>query len=403
MAYLTMLQTRASMVNASATVLSEACTVAIRYSAIRRQGFINNSTADYKAEQYQVIDYPIQRHRLLKCLSQVIAIKAAANQMDDMMVQASEEDLGELHATSSSLKAYCTTVAATGIEQMRKCCGGAGFLAASGVGELESFWKGAFEQAEGDPAVLTLQHSRKLIKTYQAAKKGENVPKAMAYVKLLKDPQFDPIIHARPDSNFISENNLDGLLQFMRYRALVVLHEAASRFETALSEIKNFDLAWTKSMRWLHAASVCHTIYFILLSSINWTKNIPDIACRATLEKLVAYYALSEMEDGYQWGGLLTYQDQQNITIALQMISDNLRNEMVGVVTAFDISDATLNSVIGRRDGNVYEAIYESAIKSPLNIRADGSRITVPASLGFMEKYLDKEFLAKGELEISKL
>ena len=54
------------------------------------------------------------------------------------------------------------------------------------------------------------------------------------------------------------------------------------------------------------------------------------------------------MEDGYQWGGLLTYQDQQNITIALQMISDNLRNEMVGVVTAFDISDATLNSVIGR-------------------------------------------------------
>ena len=34
---------------------------------------------------------------------------------------------------------------------------------------------------------------------------------------------------------------------------------------------------------------------------------------------------------------------------------------------AFDIPDRVLNSTIGRKDGNVYEALYEAAKKSTLN------------------------------------
>lgn len=121
MAYLTMLQTRAGMVSASGAVLAEAATIAIRYSAVRKQGFVEPSKADFKSGQNKIIDYPIQRHRLLKALSTSVVIKAAGMQMIAMMGRASMDDLTELHATSSILKAHCTTLASHGIEQMSEC------------------------------------------------------------------------------------------------------------------------------------------------------------------------------------------------------------------------------------------------------------------------------------------
>ena len=119
MAYLTMLSTRASMVSASGSVLAEAATTAIRYSAVRKQGFVEPSKAGFQDNQNKIIDYPIQRHRLLKALSQAVVMKAAGIRMIGMMGQANMDDLTELHATSSILKAHCTTMASHGIEQMR--------------------------------------------------------------------------------------------------------------------------------------------------------------------------------------------------------------------------------------------------------------------------------------------
>ena len=56
----------------------------------------------------------------------------------------------------------------------------------------------------------------------------------------------------------------------------------------------------------------------------------------------------------------------------------------------------TIKIVLGTKDGNVYEAVYESMIKSPLNMNPDGTKITVPKSLRVLAPHLDKEFLARG-------
>merc|ERR1712048_1335764 len=44
-----------------------------------------------------------------------------------------------------------------------------------------------------------------------------------------------------------------------------------------------------------------------------------------------------------------------------------IRPDAVALVDAFGWTDEQLSSTLGRRDGNVYEAIYEQAKKSPLN------------------------------------
>lgn len=46
-----------------------------------------------------------------------------------------------------------------------------------------------------------------------------------------------------------------------------------------------------------------------------------------------------------------------------------VRPDAVALTDAFDWSDAELKSVLGRKDGRVYEALLESAKKDPLNAK----------------------------------
>jgi acyl-CoA oxidase len=44
-----------------------------------------------------------------------------------------------------------------------------------------------------------------------------------------------------------------------------------------------------------------------------------------------------------------------------------VRPDAVPLVDAFDIPDGVLDSALGRRDGRVYEALWDAAQKEPLN------------------------------------
>ena len=63
-AYITMMQVRAMIVMGTAKALSMACTITIRYSAVRKQGY----DEDGKTE-LQVLDYKQQQHRIFPLLS----------------------------------------------------------------------------------------------------------------------------------------------------------------------------------------------------------------------------------------------------------------------------------------------------------------------------------------------
>merc|ERR1712217_771497 len=67
-----------------------------------------------------------------------------------------------------------------------------------------------------------------------------------------------------------------------------------------------------------------------------------------------------------------------------------LRPDAVALVDSFGFTDAELKSTLGRYDGNVYEAIYEKALESPLN--------RSPKMLGWDEfaAVLDLDILREG-------
>lgn len=72
-------------------------------------------------------------------------------------------DLKEVAALSAGLKSLCTKIAVDGIEDLRKSCGGNGYLLHSGIAFMgnDYLWQ---VTAEGDYIILTLLTARFLIK-----------------------------------------------------------------------------------------------------------------------------------------------------------------------------------------------------------------------------------------------
>merc|ERR1712178_376997 len=75
----------------------------------------------------------------------------------------------------------------------------------------------------------------------------------------------------------------------------------------------------------------------------------------------------------------------------INTLLSEIRPDAVALVDAFGTSNAQLGSTLGRYDGDVYEAIYEEAKKSPLN------QSEVMIGWEDLSPNLDLDFLREGK------
>ncbi|GAB9477082.1 Peroxisomal acyl-coenzyme a oxidase [Globisporangium polare] len=136
--YFTMLQTRMGFVRSTGLALGKAATIAIRYSALREQGYDANNPKSN--DELKVLDYQTQQYRLLPLLAASYAITLAGNGVDAFTRELSEQmhkgntsmlDVG--HAISCGLKVLATDLTSGGVETCRRACGGHGYLLSSGI------------------------------------------------------------------------------------------------------------------------------------------------------------------------------------------------------------------------------------------------------------------------------
>eukprot|EP00413_Alexandrium_margalefii_P014827 CAMPEP_0204542642 /NCGR_PEP_ID=MMETSP0661-20131031/19132_1 /ASSEMBLY_ACC=CAM_ASM_000606 /TAXON_ID=109239 /ORGANISM="Alexandrium margalefi, Strain AMGDE01CS-322" /LENGTH=130 /DNA_ID=CAMNT_0051549347 /DNA_START=84 /DNA_END=473 /DNA_ORIENTATION=+ len=125
--------------------LGQAATIAVRYSCVRRQGF-KDTQADQPLALGEniVMDYKVQQYRTFKALGlaymfilngrwlneYLARVQKAVSEGDD----SAADELPELHASCAGLKVWATLYAHEGMEDMRRSCGGQGFLRSSGLG-----------------------------------------------------------------------------------------------------------------------------------------------------------------------------------------------------------------------------------------------------------------------------
>jgi acyl-CoA oxidase len=399
--YSTMMNARGGMVKGAGGNLAKAVTIATRYSCVRRQGFRDTKgTASYKAEEVPIIDHQVQQYRIFKQIAMTYAIKFTGmwmttqfNAIDGDNMSKNVESLPEIAATSAGLKALCTVFAWQGIEDCRKCCGGNGYLMVSGLSHLAAdyVWQ---TTAEGDWIILMLQTARFLMKALKHAKEGRPVTGPVGYLSVLHNnpaasdfSKFAPPRAKSPQDLF----NLNYLLDLFKYNALLAVASAGQDFEQQMAKSGKFDEAWNKCAIDMCIAVRCHCFAFMLSNFIDQINKVQEKDVHTVLSQLAALFACSTIIDDPGWIGTIDAQQLRMVKAAVVELLELLRPNAVPLVDAFEIPDRVLNSAIGRHDGNVYEALYEMAQKSPLNLQDP-----FVGYEEFLRPHLDLESLKRG-------
>jgi acyl-CoA oxidase len=182
--YATMVFVRTAIGLDVALQLRKAVTIAVRYSAVRRQG----EPAAGADREPRVLDYPTQQEKVLPPLALALGLHLAAtavweryNSVQVEVEQGDYTNLPGLHALACAIKVVVTAESARAVDQLRRACGGHGYMASSNLPCIFGMVTAACTY-EGENTVLLLQIARYLVKAADLAAEGADPPAGCPYL-----------------------------------------------------------------------------------------------------------------------------------------------------------------------------------------------------------------------------
>jgi len=429
-AYITMMQVRAHICNEAGKNLAMATTIAVRYSAVRRQGYDaddvagannnnkgnnkrnlpNSSSPPPPPRELQILDYKQQQHRLFSHLAESYCFFFTGKKVLERLREI-ERDLvappssgrrsgresrnsnpvltkavmQDIHASTSALKSFTTMVAADGMEDCRKACGGHGFLVCSGLPELVQTYL-QNPTVEGDNHMLPQQVVKVLVKVVQAVRKGSDMNEYRTCDSYLLLPSLQSIASsgtqercaARSESDLL---DLPTLLLAFRHRAARLLAEVATQLHEDGGR-KTQQQAWNDALVLMARVSRAYSQFLLLANFVEGIRHEEnrgggtigprEAAVLRDLARLFGLYWMErELGDFLEDGYLCPKQSRWVHACVIRQL-DAIRPNAVGLVDAWDFSDFRLKSALGRYDGDVYKAIMAAARRDPLNQQDPG-------------------------------
>eukprot|EP00644_Phytophthora_capsici_P004306 jgi/Phyca11/109589/e_gw1.17.16.1 len=373
--YFTMLQTRMVFIRSAGINLAKACTITIRYSAVRQQGYDANNLKS--EEELSVLDYQTQQYRLFPLLAAAYAIVLTGTLIGycaTMLQQTKRGDVSLLavgHVMSCGLKVLTTDLATAGIETARRACGGHGYLLSSGLPIL----LGDAVQTvttEGDNLVLSIQTARALIKILTSYKKTGKVPEPMAFLA-----NIDKRSSATPRTKkqwLDPRNYVEAFEQRFLYQLRTFVHKIST--ETSVTAgLQNNSMDTLKLTNSYASLVIVKTFAEAIQAPSTLTTEFLSSPSILNVVRLLCHlFALTQLEataGEFMESGCVFPNEMPIIRDNIEDLLKLIRPHAVTLVDGFNFSDHTLNSTLGRYDGNVYEALYESAQHDPLNHSSD--------------------------------
>lgn len=371
--YATMVYVRATIVRDAGDFLGRAVTIATRYTAVRRQ------TVPTPGErELQVLDYDNVQHTLLPLCATAFALKfmgkkmmAMYNDFDAARDRGDFSSLPELHALSSGLKSLCTDLAASGIEASRRTCGGHGYSVLSGLPTLFASYVQNVTW-EGDNNVMYLQTARYLLKLLVAAQRRGGGNGGMFSESFLDGKRCK--VYNEQDWESAKH-----VLPALQYSVTRLARVAADALTKATGGPMVFEGApWNNTTMDLIRLARAHCYFYLhqtMVESVEATANTLSPATVAVLRGLTALHGICIMEEASATlleGGYMTGEQASWLRARKRVLVRQLRPNAVALVDAFGYEDYLLNSALGRKDGDVYNALLEAAKGSPLNGTQEG-------------------------------
>lgn len=408
-AYLTMLKTRVFIAQHSAFALGKVVTIAVRYAAARRQGFVNTRTkgqlaAGTKLAEHAILDYPIIQDRLLPLIAMVFGIGLAGKALLQLLkefeakLQAAKGDeaarsldaslLPALHATAAGLKAFTTQMSCNGMEEARKCCGGHGYTLSSGIG-MHIWTLLPSITYEGDMVPMALQTARFLLKlatVIMSKGPGAKMPQGFEYLAKADEASKTP----QTAEDFSNPSKLLELYQrASRHATRSAAKEVFGRVQSGVSQ----DAAALECQVALYRAAQTH-VMCQLVASMTAGIALAKPELQAVLSRLCALFALDQLKVIVPSFLCLTPEQMAAAGAAKRTLCAAVRPDAVSLVDSFAFSDFELTSTIGSfQNDDLYERMVASARRNPLN-SADYMR-TFHSEL--LADRLNKELLRQGQ------
>lgn len=349
-----------------------------------------------------VISYKTQHYRILTLISSSYAIlfaskgwKQVYDELREQQEQGNHGMLSYAHCLASGLKAWASRTAADGAEDARKCCGGQGYLAISGLTEIVGAVS-ACATFEGENFVLWQQTARVLFKHFDALNTGDT-REAYGHMKYLKEEYRQYLARGAQHQPLDTGENLDAEAQLAmyRHRAFFIIY---SVYEKVRKSPKAPINAWNEHMISIIAAARAHIEYGVLASFTDTVNSLASSASPslfAVLSQLRDLFALSNIMDA---PGTVSFLESQSIALSQLDRIRNRVNELleallpnvIALTDAWDFTDASLCSALGMADGNVYETIMSWIEQMPINRRAwdENDGVYQPGWKNFIEPVL---------------
>lgn len=270
--------------------------------------------------------------------------------------------ISQMHAMTCCLKAVTTADAAQGVETCRLACGGHGYMASSNF-SISYGLVTAASTYEGENTVLLLQTARYLVKAWQAALSGQQLTPTVAYLAMVQRRKSPPRL----------ERSIAGIIEAFQFSAGKMVQIAYDNVERRKRGGMTHEEAVNGTSIELAGASEMHCRAFLVQSSYAAIQQLVgelSPALAQVLQDVMELYAVDSALLNLRHlmrFVTITQEDVANLQDRLERVLGRIRPNAVGMVDAFDINDKVLNSTLGAYDGNVYERLFEDAMKSPLN------------------------------------
>ena len=225
-------------------------------------------------------------------------------------------EVGDMHASLSALKSFTTTVAADGIEDCSKACGGHGFLQCSGFPELVCTYL-QNPTVEGDNQMLPMQVMKILLKLVTAV--GSADEKAISqwqkcHPSYLLQPVQKMLYGETGKTCSVDRQegmiNAKVILAAFEHRTARLLTETSLQIQT-VAEKENMESAWNGALIQIGRVSRAHSLVLLLHNFIagieeESEKSLPpqEVMVLNDLSILFGLYWMDReagdfMEDGY--------------------------------------------------------------------------------------------------------
>lgn len=353
--------------------LTKAVSVAIRYSASRKQ-----FGPDDNSEELPVLEYQSQQFRLFPHFAATYTIKmfnlwfakVYGDALLKMLMGQRDENFGmEIHVLSSAAKPVCTWAARDGIQECREACGGHGFLKLSTLGDLRND-NDPNCTYEGENNVLIQQTSNWLLGVRSRGYDAFGVASPLGTAAFLKD--FERIKQSKyrcqtPQQALEIQSLLDALNWLVSY----LLEETYKK--TALLKQKgksSFEARNESQSFFARTLSIVYGERVLIFVADKFLKNLEDGSEKIALKRLVSLYGanvLLKYSGIFYQGGYFTQASnpldllQQGVLESLPLI----KTDAISLVDAIAPPDFVLNSPLGMSDGEVYKHMESAIMQAP--------------------------------------